>query len=371
MGVRPAVSAEWLVRFELERRFVDSAMALPAFGSLPSIAGAVEEFTTGFDEFVDLTRPVFKRLVFAPDLMGDVPPIFWLDPNLHRLLALMVFNLAFDLADLTPIEDEADPVYAPVDLGEHGALHLRGGRRSKAAELVLYRRSASDTTGLETHHWRTSQMGSTPSDARNAVIRLIEVLVMRCVAPDLPCASVVSFPSDRVEPFAWGRSTKAKPEGAISLNLNPQVIMEATPESLPHDQARAQLESLVALYRRGLAEALPLFRATSASMAFNLGTTLDGTWEGSTWSPGESADLANQLLFPLSAEELKADPAFCHLVQVLRQSAIGVSLTLVSRASRSPSASLQRALDPEITDELKDGVATSKPLVNLEEEGDR
>ena len=332
MTIRPAVSADNLVMYEFRRRFIEGAIASPAFATLHLTTGSQEEFEAAFEDFVTTTRPLFESLVVAPDLVGDVPPIFWLDKDLHRQLSLMVFNLAFDWDGLIAIDDDEDPVYAPIDLHEQGTLILRGARRSRSDALTVYRRETEEGPRLEIQHWHAAKPDKSHSDEQNLIVRLIEVLALRINAPDLPCVVTTSMASEKA-----GLILNAK-----KYNLNPQVTLEATPESLPAELARRQLASLVSLYRQGLADPLPLFRKTSAAAA--LGSDPEGYWKSGDYSRGESSDLENVLLFPMSYDELVSKTQFNHIVEVLRLAMDGVERTQVTMDKREESSSLLAAM---------------------------
>jgi len=338
MTIRPAVSADNLVMYEFRRRFIEGAIASPAFATLHLTTGSQEEFEAALEDFVTTTRPLFESLVVAPDLVGDVPPIFWLDKDLHRQLSLMVFNLAFDWDGLIAIDDDEDPVYAPIDLHEQGTLILRGARRSRSDTFTVYRRETEDGIQLEIQHWQAAPPKDIPADEKNLIVRLIEVLALRINAPDLPCVVTTSMASVKAELIFNAKNKK--------YNLNPQVTLKATPERLPAELARRQLASLVSLYRQGLAEPLPLFRKTSAAAA--LGSNSEKCWESDDYSRDERSDLENMLLFPMSYDELVSETQFNDIVEVLRQAMNGVELTSASRSDRKK---LPSPLKARITNE--------------------
>ena len=351
MTIRPAVSADNLVMYEFRRRFIEGAIASPAFATLHLTTGSQEEFEAALEDFVTTTRPLFESLVVAPDLVGDVPPIFWLDKDLHRQLSLMVFNLAFDWDGLIAIDDDEDPVYAPIDLHEEGTLILRGARRSRSDALTVYRRETEEGPRLEIQHWHAAKPANSHSDKQNLIVRLIEVLALRINAPDLHCEVTTSMPPQVVEPKKLSKRVEffSTNNGSLKPNLNPQVTLKATPESLPAELARRQLASLVSLYRQGLAEPLPLFRKTSAAAA--LGSNSEKCWESDDYSRDERSDLENMLLFPMSYDELVSETQFNDIVEVLRQAMNGVELTSASRSDRNDPKNPPSPLKARMTNE--------------------
>jgi exonuclease V gamma subunit len=345
-SIRPAIEVDHLTLHSLRQAFVEEVMALSEWRA---IAGSVRDEDSYLAARGDLDRaaaPLFDRLVHDEAFAGDVPSIFWLDAKLRDQLVAFCFNLAFELADFEPVTDALAPELAEIDLGDQGRLVLLSPHGARQARFVPLR-SVDDARLVATHHWRPTSKGGKEKERRNLALRLVELLALRVNRPEAECRVITAFAPDNPGPSKKKQVTV--PSGAFALN--PAFELRATPESLPAEQARAQLTTLVRLYREGLDVVLPLFRESSAALAF-VGLAGDpdvavkqsrSSWEDSYGREAESDHVTSQLLFPLTFDELVAETEFRDVARRLGEAARGVEFCWDTMGRRRAPTSLRRA----------------------------
>ena len=344
-AVRPSLEVDHLTKHRLREAYVDALMDLPEWGVLLEEVQDEATYANGLARLSVAGEPIFDELCRSEELTGDVPPLFWRDPILRRQLDLYAFNLAFDLADHEPITSAEAPELQAIDLGGLGRLTLLSAH-SSASERFVPRRTASRAHEVRSVLHLRAKVGKAKSaDEGNVIGRLIELLALRAASPDAECRVQTLFAPASTDVQAKNMSAHSVPKGAH--RLNPIFDLRATPESLPAAAAREHLANLVAIYRRGLDEVLPIFRKTSEALAltgFAAGASVkaDSQWSGG-WggSASESEALINQLLFPMTFRELTRSTEAPALAAQIGRSAIGASWWFGTQNHRMASLALR------------------------------
>jgi len=341
--IRPALSTDGLVRHAFKERFVERACAIDAFEAIRRDTSDFDSYLKAKEDLARATSPIFESLVHSEELAGDVPASFWVDPEEKERLDLFVFNLSFDLADYETLDPD-DVSFEAIDLGDLGRVVLRGSQveMHEPFEVQMLTGSEGRSREVATLH-RRPKGGTTADETRNLVAHLVELLALRINNPLSRCSVVTSFALQK--PGLYTKKGSLSPTNFLpspSFPLNPQFVLSATPEELPADQARAQLATLVSLYHRGLAEALPLFRRTTTALAFgrSFGKPEDLWAPDSERAFGEADETAHKLLFPLSWDELVAETEIHELAGLLRGCGAGVRWQMRKQDKRFASKAL-------------------------------
>ena len=313
-AVLPRIRVDDLTKYRLRERFVNEARNLPAvLAALEAIADGAS-YDRGFDVVGRATSALFAELAADPDLVGDVPPIFWSSQKLKSQLDLFILNRYFDDLDHEVIDPLDAQAYRLIDLGDGGHVRLDVPRSAATQDFIVRRNLATKMpTVLHVH----PSEGSAKRAVGRITEMLLELLVLRINLPDEACRVVTFFLPSRSDPYRKLQRGNTVPPGG--RHLNPSFELSATPATLPAAQARTQLTDLVKLWRRGLDEMPVLFRRTSAAAAF------DGYGEAANVTPreewarysfteresiGEESELMSRLLFPFSFRDLQRKTSF-------------------------------------------------------------
>lgn len=342
--VRPRISVDDLTKFRFRERFVNEAASLgDVRGVLASVADGAT-FDAAFDAIAVATEPLFAELSADPDLMGDVPPIFWSTKELKETLDLFVLNRFFDEFDHETIESREDPSYLPIDLGELGTLVLATAHASNERSLVVRRHLATGAPSVL--HFHPSK-GEKTRAVGHVTQLLLELLALRINHPTETCRVVSYFLPTEAGVAKTSRKASSIPKG--SRRLNPYFELSATPESLPAAQALDQIGVLMGVFRQGMEEMPILFRRTSEVAAFDgfaegVGATPWGQWSKFSFTErediGEESNLTSRLLFPYSFKDLRRKTAFDHWVGMLQPAGHGVQWHFGADAMRPAPSSL-------------------------------
>lgn len=323
---RPAVEVDNLTMSSLREAFAQGAMGLPEWRAIVPSTNDAASYHKALETFSKATVSIFEQICADEEYAGDVPSMFWLDADLKDRLDLFCFNLAFDLADHEEVNEAESDELADIDLGELGQLNLLSAHGFKEARFTPQRYIHDDGVRAVLH-WRAKEGDGPTADASNIVLRLIDLLALRVNTPEAECRVITYFAPKNISVQGRNMSKEAVPKGAY--RLNPSFELRATPESLPAEAARSHLATLMALYRRGLEEILPIFRSTSVAAGFlgfseKTGFNPSSRWEGVQGGRAESQSVVNTLLFPFSYRELDRETTFTSLARELGGAGRGV-----------------------------------------------
>ena len=313
-AVLPRITVDDLTKYRFRERFVSEAR------DLPDVRAALEAITDGasydrgFNAIGRSTTALFEELAADPDLVGDVPPIFWSSQELKSQLDLFILNRYFDELDHEVIDLTDSQAYRPIDLGGNGHVQLDTPRSAGKQDFVVCRNLA---TKMPTVFHIHPSKGTAKRAVGRIAEMLLELLALRINFPDEACRVVTFYLPSSADTYKKVQKGNTVPPGG--RRLNPFFELSATPVTLPAAQARSQLMGLVELYRRGMDELPVLFRRTSEAAAFDgygeaAGVRPWGEWARYSFtereSIGEESDLTSRLLFPFSFRDLERKTSF-------------------------------------------------------------
>ncbi|MEI6701505.1 MAG: hypothetical protein WCL38_07115, partial [Actinomycetota bacterium] len=344
--VRPALSVDGLTKYRLREAFTQASLQLEPWSSLLEQVHDEGSYQAAFASWQATTQELFARLSKDEEFAGDVPTRLWLDEEVKTRLALFTFNLAFDVADFSVFAGSMSEVQPTLLLPGGGSLLLSGRLGPSGPERLSGIVESSATSELHLLRCHPSIAAIAGSHSGRMVSDLLDLLLLEALFPGRSCVITTFYLPDRTTPMK-----QKSPKGFVPKNgyvLNPVMQVRRSDASEAEKAPLDQLDVLWSLFQRGFENPLALFRKTSEAAAFPGFATTKSLEPHELWAPaasrfdGESMTTVNQLLFPLTFDELCTETNFSDLAAELQMAAQGVGYLFASQTNRPASDALSQ-----------------------------